>query len=106
MAIAKKQIDKIVAASVKKHSLELTSQERRMKSRKWLAWLIWLVITAVSLYMTWTKSSSLDINLVLKMFGIVTIIYILGNVTEKFVMVFANKLAKNIGDKIDSIIGE
>jgi len=100
-----KTIKKVVSATVKQQSLMKISQEKRMRSRKWLSWMVWLVITIVSLYITYVKSdSSLDVNLVLKMFGIVTIIYILGNVTEKFVLTFATKLADKIGEKVDSFL--
>jgi len=102
-----KTVKKIVAATVKQQSLQNVAQEKRMRSRKWLSWVIWLIITAISLYITYTKSeTTLDVNLVLKMFGIITIIYILGNVTEKFVLTFADKLAQKIGDKIESFIDE
>jgi len=89
-----KKINKIVAATAEKYHLKKISQEKRMRSRKWLSWIVWLIITGISLYITYTKSETgLDINLVLKMFGIVTIIYILGNVTDIFVLIFVDNLA-------------
>lgn len=107
MAVNKKDVKKIVAATVKQNALSQIAQEKRMRSRKWMSWIVWLLIAIASLYIVFTKEqTSLDVNLVLKMFGIVTIIYILGNVTEKFVMTFAAKLADKIGDKIESFIDE
>lgn len=97
-------VKKIVAATLKENQLQSMSQEKRMRSRKWISWLVWLVITGISLYFAKAGVDNLDINLVIKMFGIVTIIYILGNVFEKFIMLFASKLAEIISNKIDSFI--
>lgn len=100
-------IKKIAAAAVKEQTLKQAAQENRMRSRKWLSWVIWLGITVVSLFIVYTKVETLlDINVVLKMFGIITIIYILGNVTEKFVLVLASKLAEIIGHKIERFLDE
>ena len=97
-------IKRIVSATVKENQLQKLSHEKRMRSRKWISWAVWLIITAVSLYLIKTGTTNLDINLVIKMFGIVTVIYILGNVVEKFIMLFASKLADIVANKIDSFI--
>jgi len=97
-------VKKIVAATLKENQLQKISQEKRMRSRKWISWLVWLILTAVSLYLVKSGTTNLDINLVIKMFGIVTIIYILGNVFEKFIMLFASKLAEIISKKIEGFI--
>lgn len=105
MAQASKTIKKIVAATIRKETLQKIAKENRMRSRKWISWMVWLLIAIVSFVILWRNPETmLDINLVLKLFGIVTVIYILGNVTEKFVIVLAEKLANNISDKIDTFI--
>lgn len=102
-----KIIKSIVTATAKEAQLNSLSQEKRMRSRKYISWFIWFLITATSLYMVFTsRAGALDINLVIKMFGTVTVIYILGNVFEKFVMLFASKLAEIIGKKIESFLDD
>ncbi len=107
MPQANKTIKKIVAATIKEETLQKIAKEKRMRSRKWLSWMVWLLIAIASFVILWRNPETmLDINLVLKLFGIVTVIYILGNVTEKFVMVLAEKLADKIGSKIEGFIDE
>jgi len=99
-------IKKIAAVAVQEVEMKRLSQEKKMRSRKWISWSVWFLITAVSLFIVYRSGSDtvLDINLVIKMFGIVTIIYILGNVVEKFVLLFASKLADIIGEKLSSFV--
>jgi len=99
-------IKKIAAAAVQEAEMRKLSQEKKMKSRKWISWSVWLLITAVSLFIVYRSGAetALDINLVIKMFGIVTIIYILGNVFEKFVLLFASRLADIVGEKLSSFV--
>lgn len=101
----KNTVKQIAATAIKEKELAQVGQEKRMRSRKWLSWTTWLLIAVASLVMVYTNhAGTLDINLVIKMFGIVTIIYILGNVFEKFVLIFATKLAEIIGKKFESFI--
>lgn len=99
-------IKKIAAVAVQEVEMKRLSHEKKMRSRKWISWFVWLLITVASLFIVYRSGAetALDINLVIKMFGIVTIIYILGNVFEKFVLLFASKLADIVGEKLGSFV--
>lgn len=52
----------------------------KLKSRKFIVWLVWLIIAGVSLF-----KNELPKETIFQFFGYVSIIYIGGNVAQKYI---------------------
>lgn len=52
----------------------------KLKSRKFIVWLVWLIIAGVSLF-----KNELPKETIFQFFGYVSVIYIGGNVAQKYI---------------------